>query len=47
MKQISSTEDTWGDEESLPVTPDLKVIRVNDPWYGMSEEEEAAEAEMS
>ena len=39
MSQISCTVDTWIDEESLPVTPTLKVIRKNDPWYGMSEEE--------
>jgi len=39
MNQISCTVDTWVDEESLPVTPTLKVIRVKDPWYGMSEEE--------
>jgi hypothetical protein len=39
MKQISCTEDTWVDEESLPVTPTLKPIRANDPWHGMSEEE--------
>ena len=38
-EQISCTVDTWIDEESLPATPNLKVIRKNDPWYGMSEEE--------
>ena len=38
-EQISCTVDTWIEEESLPVTPNLKVIRRNDPWYGMSQEE--------
>ena len=38
-EQMSCNADTWIDEESLPVTPTLKVIRGNDPWYGMSEEE--------
>ena len=38
MKQISQTADTWIIEE-IPVSPALKIIRENDPWYGMSEEE--------
>lgn len=38
-EQVSCTVDTWIDEESLPTTPRLKVIRKNDPWYGRSEEE--------
>ena len=38
-EQISCAIDTWVDEESLPTTPSLKVIRKSDPWYGMSEEE--------
>ena len=38
-EQISSAEGTWIDEESLPNPATLKVIRKNDPWYGMSEEE--------
>jgi len=39
MKQISQTADTWVSEEEIPVSPALKVIRPNDPWQGMSEEE--------
>jgi len=39
MNQISQTVDTWISEEEIPVTPTLKPIRANDPWYGMSEEE--------
>jgi hypothetical protein len=38
-EQISYTVDTWVDEEFLPVAPTLKVIRQNDPWSGMDEEE--------
>ena len=39
MNQISNTVDMWIDEESLPVSPALSVIRTNDPWFGMSVEE--------
>jgi len=39
MKQISQTADTWISEEEIPVSPALKVIRPNDPWQGLSEEE--------
>ena len=39
MNQISQTIDTWISEEEIPVSPALKVIRANDPWYGMSKEE--------
>jgi hypothetical protein len=39
MKQISQTADSWVSEEEIPVSPALKVIRANDPWHGMSEEE--------
>jgi hypothetical protein len=39
MKQISQTADTWVSEEEIPVSPALKIIRANDPWQGMSEEE--------
>ena len=39
MKQISQTVDTWISEEEIPVSPALKVIRGNDPWHGMTEEE--------
>ena len=39
MKQISQTADTWVSEKEIPVSPALKVIRPNDPWQGMSEEE--------
>ena len=39
MNQISQTVDSWISEEEIPVSPALKVIRANDPWHGMSEEE--------
>jgi hypothetical protein len=39
MKQISQTIDSWISEEEIPVSPALKVIRANDPWQGLSEEE--------
>jgi hypothetical protein len=39
MKQISQTADTWVSQEEIPVSPALKVIKPNDPWHGMSEEE--------
>jgi len=39
MKQISQTADTWVSEEETPVSPVLKVIRADDPWQGMNEEE--------
>jgi hypothetical protein len=39
MNQISQTVDGWISEEEIPVSPALKVIRANDPWHGMSEEE--------
>jgi hypothetical protein len=39
MNQISQTVDSWISEEEIPVSPALKVIRANDPWQGMSEEE--------
>jgi hypothetical protein len=39
MNQISQTVDSWISEEEIPVSPTLKVIRANDPWHGMSEEE--------
>ena len=39
MKQISCTEDTWVSEEEIPVSPALKIIRANDPWQGMNEED--------
>lgn len=38
-KQISKTVDKWKEEESQQRTLALKVIRKNDPWQGMSEEE--------
>lgn len=39
MKQISQIVDSWISEEEIPASPGLKIIRVNDPWHGMSEEE--------
>ena len=39
MNQISQTVDTWITEDEIPVSPALKIIRRNHPWYGMSEEE--------
>jgi len=39
MNQISQTVDSWIGEEEIPVSPFLKIIRKNNPWYGMSEEE--------
>jgi len=39
MDQISQTTDNWISEDEIPVSPALKIIRANDPWYGMSEEE--------
>jgi len=39
MNQISQTVDSWISEEEIPVSPTLKIIRKNDPWHGMSEEE--------
>jgi hypothetical protein len=39
MNQISQTADSWISEEEIPVSPALKIIRKNDPWYGMSEEQ--------
>jgi hypothetical protein len=46
MKQISQTADTWVSQEEIPVSPALKVIKPNDPWHGMSEEEDAADVEI-
>ena len=37
--QISSAVDTWIAEEDLPVHTHLKVIKKNDPDYGLSEDE--------
>jgi hypothetical protein len=37
--QIEYTEDSWIDQEELPVRAGLKVIRKNDPDYGLSEDE--------
>jgi hypothetical protein len=34
----------FGVEEEIPVSPALKVIRANDPWHGMSEEEVVEDA---
>jgi len=39
MDQISQTTDNWIGGDEIPVSPALKIIRGNDPWYGMSEEE--------
>ena len=39
MEQISQTTDNSISEDEIPVSPALKIIRGNDPWYGMSEEE--------
>ena len=41
MKQISETTDNWISEDEIPVSPTLRVIRKNDAWYGVSEEEVA------
>ena len=40
MKQtISKTVDNWMEEATHQGVSVLKVVRKNDPWYGMSEEE--------
>ena len=39
LQQISFTVDNWIAEEELPVRANLKVIRRNDPDYGLTEEE--------
>ena len=38
-KQISREVDTWIVEEELPVRSSLKVIRMTDPDYGLTEDE--------
>lgn len=38
-KEISSTVDSWVAEEELPAGARLKVIHVNDPDYGSSEDD--------
>jgi hypothetical protein len=40
-EKISRIVDSWIDEEELPVSPTLKVIREMDPNYGLSEDEVA------
>jgi hypothetical protein len=39
MNPITQTVDSWINEEEIPVSPVLKIIRKKDPSYGMSEEE--------
>ena len=38
-KEISRTVDTWIVQEELPVRANLKVIRKNDPDYGLTNDE--------
>ena len=38
-QSTSCTTDLWVDEESLAASPVLKVLRKNDPWSGMDDEE--------
>ena len=38
-KQIGYTLGNWIDEKELPIKANLKVVRKNDPDYGLTEEE--------
>lgn len=38
-KQISTTVDSWIAEEELPLRANLKIIRQNDPNYGLTQDE--------
>jgi hypothetical protein len=40
MNRITSeTVDSWIAQEELPVSPNIKVVRTNDPDYGLTEDE--------
>ena len=36
---INCTVDTWIDEDELPVTAKLKIVRIDDPDYGLTQNE--------
>ena len=38
-EQVSFAVDSWIAEEELPVRASIKVIRINDPNYGLTEDE--------